>query len=494
MKLCRKCNVYYDGQELTFCFKCGSKLEDVNICLKCHTVNDLDATFCKKCGTKFNESIAMESVPDQTPPLSNINDDNTSEETTHTNWTMIIGVIIVIIGIFLAFNNTDFFSPNKYNDEGPQATTVIERKKAELSKNFQPITVVDATLFVPTRGLLIKDKAKYSPSTAFVGQVNLNNGPSKNNLHDNAYDIMVLFGRDKELISRNAEQEKKCLNKEYDNFWKGEGKYILQSKEFRTNIHGSKYLKFDFYDKLKYKAAIYIFEDTAYIIIIGAIDKIMNKCESEIELILDSFLDKDISTKTTLNTNTNINTNTNATKGTIEIPKDYQSIREGSWELYVPKEGFKRYELPKPSADGGIALSGIVTKKKDSNAPIFNMYNVALLSGKDPSLKSMKPEEEEEVLNNMFVSARESAKRTAKVATIYELISKEFCTNIFGHKYLKVTYISGNPSKPQNDFFGMEAFYIYGDMGYMVDVSTLKTSAERYKSEMEQILNYFNAN
>ena len=54
MKLCRECNVTYDNDEICFCYKCGSKLDNVNICPKCHTENNLDFAFCAKCGTKLN--------------------------------------------------------------------------------------------------------------------------------------------------------------------------------------------------------------------------------------------------------------------------------------------------------------------------------------------------------------------------------------------------------------------------------------------------------
>lgn len=58
MKLCRKCNVSYDDPELRFCSKCGTTLEEVNICPKCNTENELDFVFCVKCGTKLNGSSA----------------------------------------------------------------------------------------------------------------------------------------------------------------------------------------------------------------------------------------------------------------------------------------------------------------------------------------------------------------------------------------------------------------------------------------------------
>ena len=57
--LCRKCNVYYEDPELKFCSKCGTTLEEVNICPKCHTENELDFVFCAKCGTKLNENSTI---------------------------------------------------------------------------------------------------------------------------------------------------------------------------------------------------------------------------------------------------------------------------------------------------------------------------------------------------------------------------------------------------------------------------------------------------
>ena len=61
--LCRKCNVYYEDPELKFCSKCGTTLEEVNICPKCHTENDLDFVFCAKCGTRLNGNDVNKVVP-----------------------------------------------------------------------------------------------------------------------------------------------------------------------------------------------------------------------------------------------------------------------------------------------------------------------------------------------------------------------------------------------------------------------------------------------
>ena len=137
MKLCRKCSIYYNDDEgFSFCSTCGSKLEDVNICPKCNTTNEMDYAFCIKCGTKLSGNSvednvpnnvvsaiqttqiaaptqnlpqtngAIESVPIQPPIQPQINEDTTSEDTSNTNWKIIIGGIIVIAGIILALNST----------------------------------------------------------------------------------------------------------------------------------------------------------------------------------------------------------------------------------------------------------------------------------------------------------------------------------------------------------------------------------------------------
>lgn len=58
MKICRKCNLYFENPELNFCSKCGNTLETINICPSCHTENGLDFVFCKKCGTQLKVNNA----------------------------------------------------------------------------------------------------------------------------------------------------------------------------------------------------------------------------------------------------------------------------------------------------------------------------------------------------------------------------------------------------------------------------------------------------
>lgn len=107
MKLCRKCNVSYDDPERIFCSKCGSTLVEANICPNCHTENSLDFAFCKKCGTKLDGSGAEGRVTAQVSQLPQINADGNLKKSSHTNWKIILGGIIVIVGIILALNKDD---------------------------------------------------------------------------------------------------------------------------------------------------------------------------------------------------------------------------------------------------------------------------------------------------------------------------------------------------------------------------------------------------
>ena len=95
------------------------------------------------------------------------------------------------------------------------------------------------------------------------------------------------------------------------------------------------------------------------------------------------------------------------------------------------------------------------------------------------------------VLNNAFDSFWSNLKNNVKVATKQELISKEFCTNMHGKKYLKFTHISGNPNRPKNDSLCKSAIYIFGDTGYFIDVSAMKNFAKKYEEEFDLILDSF---
>lgn len=148
MKLCKKCNVYYEDPELKFCSKCGTTLEEVNICPHCNAINPPDFLFCAKCGTKLNDDSKGKPVSNNVSPQSQSENsivadpvkpqqqmknargyDNTiakpqitnggvtNDTSTSTfNWKIIIGGIIVVIGIILALNKDNIELYLKYND------------------------------------------------------------------------------------------------------------------------------------------------------------------------------------------------------------------------------------------------------------------------------------------------------------------------------------------------------------------------------------------
>lgn len=181
-----------------------------------------------------------------------------------------------------------------------------------------------------------------------------------------------------------------------------------------------------------------------------------------------------------------------ACNAAASTPKDFQAIREGNWVLYVPREGFTRIELPEQSADSGMALLGVAERGSNNNPLNYSGYNVALFYGRDPSLKSMRPDQEEQVLNNVFSSMWDASARTSKIAT-KKLLYKEFVTNTHGHKYLRAVYISEIPNKPKLDCTCITGIYIFGDTAYMLDVSQNEPSKMPHTFEMSLLVNWFNA-
>lgn len=169
---------------------------------------------------------------------------------------------------------------------------------------------------------------------------------------------------------------------------------------------------------------------------------------------------------------------------------NFQPVRVLDGTLYVPMYGFKRLNIPTPYPTGGMAFLGTV-EKENSDPKVLNLYNISVIFGKDETLTTMRPEEEEIVLNNAFVSLWTSMKSNAKVATKQELLSKDFCINRHGKKYLKFASISGNPGRPHLDSLHKTAIYIFGNTGYFIDVSAMVNFAKKYESEFDVILDSF---
>ena len=136
------------------------------------------------------------------------------------------------------------------------------------------------------------------------------------------------------------------------------------------------------------------------------------------------------------NSSSNKTTADNNNRKAELLSKNFQPLKVLNGILYVPKKGFKQLQEPKIYPNGGVALFGSVEKEVD-NPKELNLYNILVTFGKDESVKSMKPEEEETVLNNTFEAFWIGMKRNAKVATKHELLSKGIYTNTHGKKYLK---------------------------------------------------------
>lgn len=176
------------------------------------------------------------------------------------------------------------------------------------------------------------------------------------------------------------------------------------------------------------------------------------------------------------------------------IPKDFVAINVLNKVIYVPKE-YKKMEIPRQNPNGGIALMGDVwIKDEKSKDPIIDRYDVMVMYEKSSDLRRMKPREEEQVLDLIFKNFWQSMNQSAKVATKHELISREVCENVDGHKYLKFVYISGNPDKPRFDKIERVAIYIFDDTIYYITAGELVRANNKNAAEIELILNTFATN
>lgn len=120
MKLCRKCNVYYEDEELSFCPTCGTALEEANICPKCNTINELDFMFCSKCGTPLknngvNKAVSTNNVISGSQPVMTTQPVAPQEANKSKLKYYIGGLLLVIIAV-LALNYDSIKLFMDYND------------------------------------------------------------------------------------------------------------------------------------------------------------------------------------------------------------------------------------------------------------------------------------------------------------------------------------------------------------------------------------------
>ena len=178
---------------------------------------------------------------------------------------------------------------------------------------------------------------------------------------------------------------------------------------------------------------------------------------------------------------------------TKSIPKDFVQINVLNQVMHVPKE-FEKMEIPKHLSNAGMALTGNVWKKGDASKNIKpDFYNITVLFEKADDLRKIKPEEEEQVLEQIFKNSWNAMLQTAKVATKRELVSKEICKNIDGHKYLKAVSTIGVPNKPNRDRLENIAIYVFDDTMYFITIDESVRSNNKYTAEINIILDTFGA-
>ena len=178
-------------------------------------------------------------------------------------------------------------------------------------------------------------------------------------------------------------------------------------------------------------------------------------------------------------------------KTTKSIPDKFVPINVLKQVIYVPKE-YKKMEIPNQNSEAGVALMGGVWKKVENpKDAIIEHYDVTVMYEKAADLRKMKPYEEDQVLEIIFKNSWNAMMKTAKVATKKELVSKEICKNIDGHKYLKAVSINGNPNKPHLDMVDRTAIYIFDDTIYFVSTNELVRANNKYAKEIDSIFDSF---
>lgn len=119
MKLCHKCNVYYEDEELSFCPTCGTALEEANICPKCSTINELDFVFCVKCGAPLknngtNKTVSTNVISGSQPVMTT--QSVAPQEANKSKFKYYIGGLLLVIIAVLALNYDSIKLYMDYND------------------------------------------------------------------------------------------------------------------------------------------------------------------------------------------------------------------------------------------------------------------------------------------------------------------------------------------------------------------------------------------
>ena len=125
MKLCRKCNVYYNNEELSFCPACGTTLEESNICPNCNTINEPEFVFCSNCGASLKANTPGNNTnKNAIHGSSTITQPNDVPKNNSSKLKYYVGGLVFVLLSILALNYNNIKLYINYND----ATSEFNKK------------------------------------------------------------------------------------------------------------------------------------------------------------------------------------------------------------------------------------------------------------------------------------------------------------------------------------------------------------------------------
>lgn len=299
MKTCNNCGQQFDD-EMNFCPKCGIPLTAEPMeyfCPSCgRSLGETFDSFCPYCGQSFVETQ---------------NNDENDRESKGCLYYIVLAVVfflggcLLLVGISTGFNFDQSETTEISKNDRPAETRTVETKVSKsIPNDFVPVNVLNQVMYVPKEFKKMEVPKQYSDAgMALVGNV-WKKGDESKGLKPDFYDIHVLFEKAKELKEIKPHEEEQVLELIFKNAWNSmqqTAKVVTKrefiSKEICKNLDGHKYLKVisivgnpNKPDRdMKEKMAIYIFDDTAYIVSVAERIRSNGQYAEEIDNILDTF-------------------------------------------------------------------------------------------------------------------------------------------------------------------------------------------------------------